>query len=72
MLMNDSELIDALGGPTKLAERLGYPPIGGPQRVSNWRARGIPPRVKLERPDLFLTPLPAGAPAIPEESRDAA
>ena len=32
---------------------LGYG-VGGVQRVHNWKTRGIPPRVKLERPDLFL------------------
>lgn len=53
--MNDSELIDALGGPAKLAERLGYvPSAGGVQRVHNWRRRGIPAAVKVQHPDLFL------------------
>lgn len=52
--MSDSELIDLLGGPTRLAERLGYVKAGGVQRVQNWKVRGIPARVKLERPDLFL------------------
>lgn len=53
--MSDSELIEILGGPTRLAERLGYQKAGGVQRVQNWKARGIPARVKLDRPDLFLT-----------------
>jgi hypothetical protein len=52
----DKELIRALGGPTRVAELLGFD-SGGPQRVSNWSARGIPARVKLSRPDIFLTPL---------------
>lgn len=51
--MNDAQLIDDLGGATKVAELLGYDK-GGVQRVHNWRTRGIPPKVKLERPDLFL------------------
>ena len=69
--MDDSELIDSLGGPSRLAAQLGYG-VGGVQRVQNWKARGIPARVKLERPDLFLRamreemvssqPQPAGQP----------
>lgn len=51
----DRQLIVDLGGPAKVAELLGYDKdAGGVQRVHNWLARGIPPRVKLERPDLFL------------------
>ena len=50
----DSEIIDTLGGPTALARRLGYG-SGGPQRVANWRRRGIPPRVKLDHAGVFLT-----------------
>lgn len=51
----DSQVIDELGGPAKVAELLGYDKTtGGIQRVHNWRSRGIPPKVKLERPDLFL------------------
>lgn len=49
----DRALIDKLGGPTALARRLSFG-IGGAQRVSNWRVRGIPPKVKLQHPDLFL------------------
>lgn len=53
--MTDSELIRMLGGPTKVAEMLGYDKAkGGVQRVQNWIERGIPPRVKLDHPDLFL------------------
>lgn len=52
---DDAEIIKALGGPAKVAELLGYDKdSGGTQRVHNWLARGIPPKVKLERPDLFL------------------
>lgn len=51
--MNDATLIDLHGGPSRLAEKLGYPKAGGTQRVFNWMERGIPPRVKLERQDLF-------------------
>lgn len=52
--MNDKQLIDALGGPTRVAELLNYDKPGGVQRVANWQRRGIPASVKLERPDLFL------------------
>ena len=52
--MQDSELIDSLGGPARLAVELGYEKAGGVQRVQNWKVRGIPARVKLQRPDLFL------------------
>lgn len=51
----DSTLIDGLGGPAAVAKLLGYDKVsGGTQRVHNWRTRGIPAKVKVERPDLFL------------------
>jgi hypothetical protein len=50
----DWELITELGGPAKVAELLDYSKEGGVQRVQNWKHRGIPPAVKLARPDLFL------------------
>jgi hypothetical protein len=57
VMKSDAALIDALGGPAKVAELLGYDKQrGGVQRVHNWLGRGIPPRVKLERPDLFPNP----------------
>jgi len=47
-------LIQSLGGPTRVAELLGYDKQrGGVQRVANWQARGIPAEVRLERPDIF-------------------
>ena len=53
----DAERIASLGGPAKVAELLGYDKAdGGVQRVHNWVTRGIPSRVKLDRPDLFLRP----------------
>ncbi len=53
--MDDKKLIEELGGPTKVAELLGYDKAhGGVQRVQNWMTRGIPPKEKLARPDLFL------------------
>jgi len=52
-----SDLIDALGGPALLAERLGFDPArGGTQRVHNWRTRGIPAAVRLAHPEIFALP----------------
>ena len=56
-MTTDAQLIKSLGGPTRLAEELGFPKNGGAQRVQNWIYRGIPSRVKLSRPDLFLRDL---------------
>lgn len=53
----DWQLIERLGGATKVARLLGYDEKGGAQRVHNWKFRGIPPEVKIQRPDLFLTEL---------------
>jgi hypothetical protein len=59
----DARRIKALGGPAKVAEMLGYDKrTGGVQRVQNWLDRGIPSKVKLARPDLFLWEL-QGEPA---------
>lgn len=54
--MNDAELIDSLGGPAELAKLLGFKKPGAVQRVHNWRSRGIPSKVKVDRPDLFMRP----------------
>lgn len=48
-LAADKALI-ATVGIAKLARRLGT----NVQRVWNWTQRGIPSKVKLEHPDLFL------------------
>lgn len=54
-LPTDAQLIANLGGAAAVAELLGYDKTdGGRQRVHNWIKRGIPSRVKVERPDLFL------------------
>jgi hypothetical protein len=64
--MNDRQLIERLGGPARLAVLLGYNKrAGGVQRVHNWLSRGIPARVKLDRPDLFQEQ--AQASDVPEE-----
>lgn len=52
--MNDSELIEHLGGSTKVAELLGYDKAGGVQRVQNWLVRGIPAQVKVDHPKIFM------------------
>jgi hypothetical protein len=51
----DSDLIDHLGGPAKVAELLGFDKHGGTQRVQNWKTRGIPAAVKLAYPSVFLS-----------------
>ncbi len=53
----DWQLIERLGGASEVARLLGYPEKGGAQRVHNWKFRGIPADVKLQRPDLFLPDL---------------
>ena len=57
-MSDDRKLIEELGGPTRVAEMLGYEKYGGVQRVHNWLSRGIPAKVKLEHPDLFLRDMP--------------
>jgi len=49
----DKELIESLGGPAKVAARLGYTV----QRVQNWKERGIPAQVRLDHPDVFPLPV---------------
>lgn len=64
--MTDSELIDALGGPARLAERLNLLPVQGRvQRVHNWRTRGIPARIRLDHADVFAAVAAAPAAAQP-------
>jgi hypothetical protein len=50
----DKAVIDALGGPAKVARLLGYDTAsGGIQRVQNWMTRGIPHAVRLKHIDIF-------------------
>lgn len=51
--MKDAHLIERLGGPAKVAELLGLDKDGGTQRVHNWKARGIPSRVRLDHAEVF-------------------
>lgn len=53
----DEKLIEALGGPAKVADKLGFDKEGGTQRVHNWTVRGIPAQVKVDHPELFMVPL---------------
>jgi len=50
----DWALVVALGGATRVAEKLGYEKAGGVQRIQNWKHRGIPASVKVQFPDLFM------------------
>lgn len=52
--MNSKELIEKLGGPTKVAVYLGLGKCGT-QRVSNWVRRGIPYEIQLKHPKLRTT-----------------
>lgn len=49
-MQDDKNLIDSLGGITKVAALL----CVSTQRVCNWKRRGIPSRIKVEFPHLFL------------------
>jgi hypothetical protein len=50
----DAKIIEDLGGPAQVAERLNLPKYGGVQRVQNWTVRGIPSAVKVQHPALFM------------------
>ena len=54
MIMTDTQLINDLGGPTKVAAMLGIDKPCSVQRVQNWLTRGIPAQVKVNYPHLFL------------------
>lgn len=52
--MNDKQLIESLGGATKVARLLKYDLAkGGAQKVHNWLSRGIPAKVRLDNLKLF-------------------
>jgi hypothetical protein len=53
-IKKDAETIDRLGGSTKVSRMLGFPKEIGTQRVNNWKRRGIPARIKLDFPKIFL------------------
>jgi hypothetical protein len=56
--MTDQQLIRSLGGPTAVSKMLGFDK-GGVQRVQNWISRGIPARIKLDHPHIFLAGIQA-------------
>ena len=66
--MTDSELIAHLGGPTKVATLLNLEKDGGVQRVQNWITRGIPSKVKLDFPHIFLN-VQVSAAHAPDQSQ---
>lgn len=53
-MTDDRKLIEDLGGPSRVAELLNFPKPDGARRVHNWLARGIPAKVKVEHPELFM------------------
>lgn len=54
MNTKDAKLIESLGGSAKVASLMNLEKPNGTIRVNNWKKRGIPARVKLEFPNLFL------------------
>lgn len=52
--MTDKELIELHGGVARVAALLGNEV--SIQRVQNWVTRGIPAKIKLENPELFINP----------------
>lgn len=63
-LTADRARIADLGGPAQVARLLGLDTQRhGTQRVQNWLTRGIPAKVKLDHPELFLWQLPKKAEA---------
>ena len=53
-MKSDKEIIQELGGASKVAELLGFKKSGGTQRVHNWMTRGIPASVKVMFPQFFM------------------
>ncbi len=50
----EKNLIDIMGGPTKVAQLLGIVnEKGAIQRISNWKKRGIPAQVMLTHSKIF-------------------
>nr|DAY45321.1 MAG TPA: Putative antitoxin of bacterial toxin-antitoxin system, YdaS/YdaT [Caudoviricetes sp.] len=65
--MNDTQLIEKLGGTNALSKHLGI----SYQRVHNWLTRGIPCKTKLQHPELFLCDDPpdlSKSPRVAEQS----
>ena len=52
--MTDKEIVEFYGGGTKLARKLGLLTHPDRIKVNNWKVRGIPAKIKLQYPELFL------------------
>lgn len=52
-IQEDKALIEQLGAPSKVAKLLQFSQFGV-QRVQNWTVRGIPYKVKVEHPAIFM------------------
>lgn len=52
--MTDSEIIDFYGGSKALCKLLGLEGPHSEIRVYQWKKRGIPAKIKLKYPELFL------------------
>ena len=52
-IKEDAALIDKHGGAAALARKLMLKGRGQ-ERVQNWKTRGIPPRIKLMYPEIFM------------------
>lgn len=50
----DRALIEAHGGPSELARKMGLDGPNSASRVAQWMRRGIPPAVKQAYPGLFM------------------
>ena len=54
-MKSDTEILNDLGGASKVAELIGFDKkAGGVQRVHNWYERGIPAQIKLDFPNFFI------------------
>lgn len=47
---SDIEILQSIGGTVEIAKKLGV----SPQRVTNWKKRGVPPAIKIKHKDIFL------------------
>ena len=52
--MTDSEIIEFCGGSKALCKRLGWSGISQEIKVYQWKKRGIPAKIKLQYPEIFL------------------
>ncbi|HFC3706510.1 TPA: hypothetical protein ACFJJC_002222, partial [Neisseria gonorrhoeae] len=52
IINEDKRLLQSIGSYAEIGRKTG----NSPQCVFNWSKRGIPARIKLQYPDLFLNP----------------